>query len=135
LPFNQYGSYEAIRRRGYSAKIMKEIDPEVINRVFSIDWISISLHYSKGGITSQEFRLKRRGERAEIATRYGDFLPEWQGYIRMKKNPTLYLKKLDGKEVNLEVPIPPSDSPRDTLIMQKIPLGEIMIRFTKFLAG
>lgn len=110
---------------------MKDVDSKVLWRVLSIDWISIFLEYPTDGTVSQEFRLKQREGRIEIATRYGDFLPRWHGYVILQKEPVLHLVKLDGKKVNLDVPIPPSDSLRDVFITKETPFGRMMILFTR----
>jgi len=112
---------------------MEDVDPKVLQRVLSIDWVSIFLKYPRGGAVSQEFRLKKREGKIEIATRYGDFLPNWHGCIILQKDPVLHLVKLDGNKVNIDVPIPPVNSPRDVFVTKNTPLGKVMVRFTKSL--
>ena len=110
---------------------MEKADPKFIERILAIDWISIFLFYQNGRSLVKNFRLKWQKGRIRMATRYGSFLPDWQGCICAKEEPTLYLKKLDGKKVNLDVPIPPSDSLRDVFITKETPFGRMMILFTK----
>ncbi len=112
---------------------MKNINPETLQKISLIDWISILLKYSKGKIVSREFRLKKRGERIELATRNGNFLPGWQGYIIPKKDPVIHLTRVDGHSVSLDVPLPSPDSSRDTFVTKETPVGKIMVLFTKSL--
>jgi len=114
--------------------MMGNVDPAILQRILSIDWVSIFLEYARGGIVSQEFRLKERKGKIELATRQGNFLPRWHGYIVPQKDPVMHLTKLDGNKVALDVPIPPSDSPRETFITKETPLGRIRVLFTKSLA-
>ena len=113
---------------------MEEIDPEILQRVLSVDWVSIFLRYPGGGITSKEFRLEEKERKIELATRYGEILSGWQGYIILQKDPVLHLTRIDGKNISLDIPLPPLDSPRDMFVTRKTSLGDVTVRFTKSLS-
>lgn len=123
-------SFLGVNYQGDWRKIEKT-NPEAIERILAVDWISIFLFYKDGSSLIKQFRLKWREGRIRMAARYGFLLPDWQGYICEKKEPTLHLKKLDNKKVNLEIPIPCSHSPKDSIVIQDISFGKVMVVFSK----
>ncbi|MBC7189374.1 hypothetical protein H5U35_04065, partial [Candidatus Aerophobetes bacterium] len=72
------------------------ISHELLRQVLSIDWISIFFKLKNNGIFSHEFKFKYHEGKIELATRQGDFLPEWKGYVILQKEPLLHLARLNG---------------------------------------
>ena len=74
-----------------------------------------------------DFRLKAKDNRIELATREGQFLPDWQGFVDIDcYPPILRLTKLNGTYINKEIKIP---EPEPGIERIMIGLGRIFVTF------
>lgn len=107
----------------------EKIDFDTIN---NIDCITIFVNYSHKRVI-KDFRFKKQAQGVGIATRTGEFLEEWQGYVCFEAHsPILRLTKIDNKQVDIKIPLLKFDFLREVQLRYKLPFAKVIVKIQSY---
>jgi len=101
----------------------------------NIDCITIFMDYPDRTVI-KDFRFKKHPQGLGLATRTGEFLDGWKGYVSLENHfPILHLAKIDDKPTDIKIPLTKFGLLREAQFKYDFPFAHITVKFEATLAS